>query len=411
MKQFFRILICCVWISTCSANSEVDGKFTATLSDGASIELVGLRNFSYNDLKEFKDGNFPWWKPDGTVLSPAPDNGTLINSSSGCYWFVIRVKGSGDYGFRAIGPLGDDLTIEPVERKGQSFERDDLRHFSLRFTMDSSQADFKLGVACGDWRVVENWAISEHSDPYSHFFCSSEQVVMRCPEQVGSDVVAEVTQITGDNATRLVVFDKDGNEYESLGNNGGESAGLVRYIHRFKGMNRNNIERLEFQTRPYDYWITFKNVSLKLGRNTNVGVKVSRPGYLLPGESLPSFDGIKMDLDSEQTKDKRMLVCFFDMSQRPSRNCVIQLSKRAQELGANDIVIAGIQASKVDDSTLVDWLKISNISFPVGTIEKDIEMIKFNWGVKSLPWLILTDKGHTVITEGFAVGELDDKIK
>ncbi|MFH1235642.1 MAG: hypothetical protein V1685_01745 [Parcubacteria group bacterium] len=33
------------------------------------------------------------------------------------------------------------------------------------------------------------------------------------------------------------------------------------------------------------------------------------------------------------------------------------------------------------------------------------------WGVKSLPWLILTDTRHIVSSEGFGSGELDMKIK
>jgi hypothetical protein len=33
------------------------------------------------------------------------------------------------------------------------------------------------------------------------------------------------------------------------------------------------------------------------------------------------------------------------------------------------------------------------------------------WGVKSLPWLILTNKQHIVHIEGFNLNELDKKIK
>jgi len=35
---------------------------------------------------------------------------------------------------------------------------------------------------------------------------------------------------------------------------------------------------------------------------------------------------------------------------------------------------------------------------------------RFAWGVKSLPWLILTDKEHIVRAEGFNINELDEKI-
>ena len=41
----------------------------------------------------------------------------------------------------------------------------------------------------------------------------------------------------------------------------------------------------------------------------------------------------------------------------------------------------------------------------------DEERIRFNWGVKSLPWLILTNRNHVAAAEGFSLDELDEKIK
>jgi hypothetical protein len=40
-----------------------------------------------------------------------------------------------------------------------------------------------------------------------------------------------------------------------------------------------------------------------------------------------------------------------------------------------------------------------------------VEKTNFAWGVRSLPWLILTNRSHTVTAEGFAVGALTNKIK
>jgi hypothetical protein len=56
-------------------------------------------------------------------------------------------------------------------------------------------------------------------------------------------------------------------------------------------------------------------------------------------------------------------------------------------------------------------IKENGVTFPVGVIEGDSEKSRFNWGVKSLPWLILTDKNHIVQAEGFALDELNEKIK
>ena len=44
-------------------------------------------------------------------------------------------------------------------------------------------------------------------------------------------------------------------------------------------------------------------------------------------------------------------------------------------------------------------------------IQGDEEETRFNWGVKSLPWLILTDSKHIVVAEGFGLDSLDDKIQ
>jgi len=52
----------------------------------------------------------------------------------------------------------------------------------------------------------------------------------------------------------------------------------------------------------------------------------------------------------------------------------------------------------------------NNIHFAVGIIQDDDEKIRFSWGVRSLPWLILTDKEHIVTTEGFTLAELDEKL-
>ena len=70
-----------------------------------------------------------------------------------------------------------------------------------------------------------------------------------------------------------------------------------------------------------------------------------------------------------------------------------------------------IQATKIDKDTLDDWVKENKISFPVGVIEANEAKTRMVWGVKSLPWLILTDKKHIVHSNGFQLGELENKIQ
>ncbi|MBN2590413.1 MAG: carboxypeptidase regulatory-like domain-containing protein [Sedimentisphaerales bacterium] len=129
----------------------------------------------------------------------------------------------------------------------------------------------------------------------------------------------------------------------------------------------------------------------------------------LKGNPLPDFEGIKIDFDREKAKDKALLVCFFDIEQRPSRSCILELSKKTSQLKEKSIEIIAINASEIESEYLDNWLKENKIPFSVGMIETSLDETRFNWGIKALPWLILTDKEHIVTDEGFSVNELDEK--
>ncbi|MBA7471316.1 hypothetical protein ES707_06622 [subsurface metagenome] len=128
------------------------------------------------------------------------------------------------------------------------------------------------------------------------------------------------------------------------------------------------------------------------------------------GKPLPQLEGIKLNLSSEQTKNRAILLCFFDMNQRPSRHCIRQLAQKAAALKEKGIIVAAVQTSQVTENTLNEWIKKYNIPFSAGVITEDIEKIRFVWGVRSLPWLILTDKQHVVTAEGFTLDELNEKL-
>jgi len=131
----------------------------------------------------------------------------------------------------------------------------------------------------------------------------------------------------------------------------------------------------------------------------------------LVGKALPDVKELKLNLSPEDSEDKMLLVCFFDMEQRPSRYCVTQLAKQAEQLKQKGVTVVAVQASKTDASALKEWVEKYNLTFPVGTVEGDVEKTKFGWGVRSLPWLILTNRKHVITAEGFTVTELDKKIK
>jgi Leucine-rich repeat (LRR) protein len=129
----------------------------------------------------------------------------------------------------------------------------------------------------------------------------------------------------------------------------------------------------------------------------------------LIGKPIPDLN--KIDADFDLPKGKIALICFWDMNQRPSRNCINQLAQRTEQLQQKNINIITVQAAKVDRNSLDEWLKENNIPFATGIIHNNEKQIRLKWGIQSLPWLILTNKEHVVIAEGFSLDELEDKIQ
>jgi hypothetical protein len=130
----------------------------------------------------------------------------------------------------------------------------------------------------------------------------------------------------------------------------------------------------------------------------------------LVGQPLRGLDGIGISLPAGQVKGKRVLLCFFDWEQRPSRNGVLQLAQQAQPLLEKGIIVAAVHVSKDTAAGLQKWAADNKLPFPVGTIQGDREEVSFAWSIQSLPWLILTDANHTVTAEGFAPAELEKKV-
>jgi len=145
------------------------------------------------------------------------------------------------------------------------------------------------------------------------------------------------------------------------------------------------------------------------GRTITYAYKSEPPDLI--GKALPECENIDAGLVHEQAKNSRMLICFWDMQQRPSRYCLKKLAEQADNLTDKGITVLCVHASDIDGERLNEWMRDYNIPFAVKTIGQDAEKTRFTYGVKSLPWLILTDKEHIVREEGFALDELEEKVR
>jgi hypothetical protein len=141
------------------------------------------------------------------------------------------------------------------------------------------------------------------------------------------------------------------------------------------------------------------------GRDGSASKSVS-----LLGRQLPDMKAFGTPIADVNAVGKPLVICFFDMNQRPSRNAVVQLAKRAEELKHKGVAVIAIQAGEADAASLEQWRKDQGLAIPVGSIKADVKKTTSVWGIQSLPWLVLTDAQHVVRAEGFALNETDDKI-
>jgi len=123
------------------------------------------------------------------------------------------------------------------------------------------------------------------------------------------------------------------------------------------------------------------------------------------------FEGIEIEFSPEQAKGKNVLVCFWDMNQRPSRRLIMELAKRADELQKKEVVVILVHTSDIDAENLKDWLANRKIPFTCGSVKNDTEKILFRWGVRAQPWLVLTNEKGIVRAGGFELEQLDEKLR
>lgn len=129
----------------------------------------------------------------------------------------------------------------------------------------------------------------------------------------------------------------------------------------------------------------------------------------LLGKELPLFEEIDLPTPVPE-KGKRILIVFLDVEQRPSRHALQRLITDPATSADPRIELILIQASALRTEALTQWRRKLNVPFEIGTIRGDAEAVRKTWGVRSLPWLILTDTNHVVTAEGFPLDDLDKKL-
>jgi hypothetical protein len=133
------------------------------------------------------------------------------------------------------------------------------------------------------------------------------------------------------------------------------------------------------------------------------------PAFLL-GKPLLELKSAGVELPAD-ANERMLLVCLWDLNRRPERDCLSWLTSWATSSDGKRVTLVAVQAGKVEPSVLRQWMERHKPPFPVGCLTGDVEKARSVWGAVALPHLILTDKEHIVIAEGFTIGELHAKIQ
>ncbi len=131
----------------------------------------------------------------------------------------------------------------------------------------------------------------------------------------------------------------------------------------------------------------------------------------LVNKPLPPLIDSGAALSGVRSGCKPILMCFVDIEQRPSRHCLANLARRAEGLAAKGVVAVAVQTSPVELGTYDGFFQANRIALPIHILDGDFKESKSAWGIKSLPWLILTDQRHVVRAEGFPLTQIESMLQ
>jgi hypothetical protein len=125
------------------------------------------------------------------------------------------------------------------------------------------------------------------------------------------------------------------------------------------------------------------------------------------GKAIPGFENIQFELfKEEQIKNKPLLICFWDMDQRSSRQHIRELEKQKKALQEKSLAVLIVHSGTKQKKEVEKWLKKNHVSLETGIIKGEPYDTLLAWGARALPWLILTNKQHVITNEGFSINEL-----
>jgi RNA polymerase sigma factor (sigma-70 family) len=187
---------------TTSKIPEADPRWTKTLPNGATIEVVGV--------SPYPSGPDTWRRPDGTPLKQAPcdpfTNTTTTDAPTVIRVIAVRIsnlpEGADlDWGINASGSQGE------AYRGGKPVA--DLRVATALFPKDTKTCTIRFQVAAGPWKTIQEWGTGSggRSARNGPSFLFSGAI------ETNKGTVLSVTHNIQNQPVRIMAVDRKGKEH------------------------------------------------------------------------------------------------------------------------------------------------------------------------------------------------------
>ena len=247
------LLIPAIWTTAVQADEPEQEQTALNFASGGKLELVALG-------KDDDQGQHIWWDQDGKPIKPSFEwqRGHMMNGrSDGWQRVVIRLSDL---------PEGSESTwrIEGSEQSGSAGVTVNgnskpagyfARHFGVGDDRDSVTVG--VGLAAGEWKTVGE--TSQGGGAYG--FRDQRALLFSGLVDTEDGAFIVVSHSFFNTNFRVVAYDKAGNLHGSTFRGGSSANGIYQANALFPGMTQDQIDRIEFQIREYE-WLELEGLPL-----------------------------------------------------------------------------------------------------------------------------------------------------
>ena len=279
-------------------NAQKSNRFEATLSNGVTVELAGVC--------EHPSAGKQWWRPDGTLMDTHQfrdyDYDDALTVKEDEYARLLALKFDDD----VVHDIQISSSLE--DSRGRRFAPDysdrkrrirrPIQVILAAFRETTESTNLRLGIAAEPWKTVSA-GTHGRSVAYARDSIAQRAIIYsEAIEKNGRICITATHLVDAGYDCRIYARGKGGEVYEPLKYSNGGGGTEMHLCKSEFDIPLEKIGWFHLQARPFQ-WVTFKNISLQPGKETDVQIEVEQPDALrVPSAKYPTL-GSAVDAATE----------------------------------------------------------------------------------------------------------------